>query len=145
MLSEFYRYGSFRAEDFDVPIVSVKETYDYMREKTGIYWIAAGERISDSLVRRAMIKHGGGSIDKTRGRFYPVAEWNKKDVMNYIRFRKLFVGRESKVLGFSFRSLEGLELQKIKEHFPDDYKKINACFPYVEASIIKDMICNGEK
>lgn len=145
MLSEFYRYGTFRALDFSVPIVSVRETYNYIREKTGIYWIAAGERISDSTVRRAMIKHDGGSINDKRGRFFPIAEWTKKDVLDYIRFKKLFVSRESEILGFSFRSLGGLELQKIKEKFPQDFQKIKSCFPYIEASIMRDVMNYGEK
>jgi len=55
-LSQWLRYGLFRPCDFDCPIVSVKETYDYMRENTDIWWIAAGERIADSVWRRAMIK-----------------------------------------------------------------------------------------
>ena len=54
-LSQWLRYGLFRPCDFDCPIVSVKETYDYMRENTDIWWIAAGERIADSVWRRAML------------------------------------------------------------------------------------------
>lgn len=134
MLSEWLRYGTFRLMDFDTPIVSVKETYDYLREKTGIYWIACGERIADSIVRRAMIKNSG-SIDTPRGRFYPVAEWRKPDIMAYIKQRNLHLGAESAKLGFSFRSLMPLDLMKIREHFPDDFNRIKAWFPFVEASI----------
>ena len=35
-------------------------------------------------ISRAMIKHSG-SIDKKRGRFYPVAYWSKSEVLNYIK------------------------------------------------------------
>lgn len=77
MLSDFLRYGSFRMPDLDVPIVHTVDLYNYMRNKTGIYWIAAGERISDSIVRRAMIK-SSGTIDKKRGRIYPIAQWNRR-------------------------------------------------------------------
>lgn len=140
MLSEFYRYGTFRPIDFDVPIVSVREVYNYIREKTGIYWIAGGERITDSTVRRAMIKADGGSINEKRGRFFPIAYWTKQDVIDYVRFRKLFVSRESEILGFSFRSLGGFELAKIREKFPKDFEKIKQHFPYVEASILRDVM-----
>lgn len=67
-LSQWLRYGLFRPFDFDCPIVSVKEIYGYMRANTDIWWVAAGERISDSVWRRAMIKHSG-TIDQKRGRF----------------------------------------------------------------------------
>lgn len=141
-LSQWLRYGLFRSCDFDCPIVSVKETYDYMRENTDIWWIAAGERIADSVWRRAMIK-SSGTIDAKRGRFFPIAEWSKADVMAYIRQRKLRVGAESSRLGFSFRSLMGKDLLKIQKHFPQDYARIRRWFPLVDVSIIHHKMQGG--
>lgn len=135
MLSEWLRYGLFRPYDWSVPVVSVKETYEYIRQKTDIYWIAAGERINDSLWRRGMIK-STGTIDIKRGRFFPIAEWTKDDVIAYIRQHKLRVGAESARLGFSFRSLMGKDMQAIKKHYPADYEKIKEWFPLVEVAII---------
>ena len=134
MVSEFYRYGTFRPMDLDVSIVSTLEAYNYLREKTGIWWIACGERISDSIIRRAMIK-SSGSVDKKRGRFYPIAYWRKEDVMDYIRVKKLKIGEESSRLGFSFRSLMPQEIITIKEHYPADYERIKQFFPLVETTI----------
>ncbi len=135
-LSQWLRYGLFRMPDFDCPIVGVKETYDYMRDMTGIWWIAAGERIADSVWRRAMIKNSG-SIDMKRGRFYPIAEWNKDDVRAYIRQHKLKVGAESDKLGFSFRSFMAKDLIAIRKHFPRDYARIKEWFPLVDVSILQ--------
>jgi phosphoadenosine phosphosulfate reductase len=134
MLSEFLRYGSFRVPDISVPTVKTAELYNYLREISGIYWIAAGERISDSIVRRAMIKHSG-TIDEKRGRIFPVADWNKADIMAYLKQNNLPLSLENRVLGFSFRSLQGEDLAMIKEHFPDDYEKIKKAFPLVDASV----------
>ena len=133
-VSEFMRYGTFRNYDLDVPIVSIRDVYDYLRIQTGIEWIAAGERINDSIVRRAMIK-STGSIDTKRGRFYPIAYWKKREVLDYIKFRHLKLGADSKKFGFSFKSLEGRELWFVKENFPDDYKKILAMYPFAGASV----------
>lgn len=135
-LSNFLRYGVFRPEDFEVPIVGTADVYNYIRAITGTYWIAGGERIDDSIVRRAMIKNSS-SICEKRGRFYPLAEWSKKDVTDYIRKNGLKVSEESSVLGFSFRSLNGKELVKIKEHYPDDYAKINDWFPMADAELMR--------
>ncbi len=135
MLSEWLRYGLFRPYDWNVPIISVRETYDYLRKMTDIFWIAAGERINDSLWRRGMIK-STGSIDVKRGRFFPLAEWSKEDVIAYIRQRKLKVGSESSKLGFSFRSLIGKDMAAIKEAYPVDYERIRKWFPLVDVSII---------
>lgn len=134
-LAEFFRYGSFRPYDLNVPIVSVKQIYDYIRENTGFWWIAAGERINDSLWRRGMIK-GTGTVDSKRGRFFPIAEWSKQDVLSYVRQRKLRISPESAKLGSSFRSLCGEDMYLIKKHFPDDFGKIKSWFPLIDASLI---------
>ncbi|MDR2745725.1 MAG: phosphoadenosine phosphosulfate reductase family protein [Desulfovibrio sp.] len=137
MLAEWLRYGTFRPPDYGVPTISFLDVYTYVRSQTGIWWIAAGERIADSIVRRAMIKHDGGCIDDGRGRFYPVANWQKDDVVKYIKHHKLKVSPESAYLGYSFRSLAGKDLHQIKRHYPDDYDALKAWFPLLGASLAK--------
>ena len=132
--SGFLRYGSFRPPDANVDIIEINDIYDYLRLETGITWIAAGERISDSIVRRAMIKNSG-STDEKRMRFYPLAYWKKKDVKNYIKKKKLYLPRDSRELGFSFKSLAGCELAKIKEIYPDEYKRILRMYPFSGAAV----------
>jgi phosphoadenosine phosphosulfate reductase len=133
-LSELYRYGSFRKVDFDCPIVTVRHIYNYLRELTGIYWIAAGERIADSIWRRAMIKQSS-SISLLRGRFYPLAEWKKKHVMQYVKKHRLKVSPESESLGFSFRSFMPKGLKKIRDKYPSDYSKIKRDFPLIDLNL----------
>lgn len=133
-VSNFFRYGTFREYDFSVPIVSITDIYAYLRTNTEATWIAAGERINDSIVRRAMIKHSG-SIDRKRGRFYPVAYWTKRNILDYIQKQKLKLGIDSKKLGFSFKSLDGRELLMIKQEFPNDYQKILQMYPFAEAAV----------
>ena len=132
--SDFLKYGSFTMADWNVDIVGITDTYEYLRQKTGIYWIAAGERCADSIVRNAMIKKSG-SIDYKRGRFYPLAYWKKNEVLHYIKQKKLYLSPEQKTLGFSFRSLAGCELAVIKEHYPEDYEKILKVYPFAGAYV----------
>lgn len=134
MLSDFLRAGSFRMPDDSVPVVKTADLYAYLREKTGIHWIAAGERIADSIVRRAMIKRSS-AIDQKRGRIYPIAYWTKAHVLSYLKLRRLPLSLENKELGFSFRSLQGKDLEKIKRRFPEDFEKIKKMFPLVEAEL----------
>lgn len=143
MLSEWLRYGTLRQPDFEVPIVSTKQTYDYVRALSGTYWIACGERISDSIVRRAMIKNSG-TIDQKRGRIYPIAYWKKADVMYYVKHKKLKLSLESQKLGFSFRSLMPRDMYVIKQVFPEDYARIQAWFPMLEASTKQYEFYGGE-
>lgn len=134
MLSEWLRYGTLREADFGVPIVKTVDIYTHLRLETGCWWIAAGERISDSIVRRAMIKRSS-TIDADRGRFYPIAMWSKPEIMRYIKQRRLKISPEAKTLGHSFRSLMPEEMFLLKQHYPDDYAKIQSWFPYVGTSV----------
>lgn len=134
MISEWLRLGTFRKPDFHVPMVSINDIYTYERISNDMWWIAAGERIADSIVRRAMIKNSG-SIDAKRGRIYPVAHFSKSDVMRYIQHHNLKLAPEARWLGHSFRSLEPKEMVLVKKHYPADYEKICAWFPFVEAAI----------
>ena len=133
-MSNAMKYGVFRDIDWSVSIVGMNDVYAYLRQETGFHWIAAGERCADSIVRNAMIKKSG-SIDYKRGRFYPVAYWKKNEILEYIKYKKLYLSPEQKKMGFSFRSLSGNELSIIKNMYPDDYKKILTVFPFAEASV----------
>lgn len=133
-VSEFLKYGSFTMLDWNVDVVGINDTYEYLRQRTGIHWIAAGERCADSIVRNAMIKKSG-SIDYQRGRFYPLAYWKKNEVLEYIKYRKLYLSPEQKQIGFSFRSLAGCELAIIKQMFPADYEKILRVYPFAGAAV----------
>jgi phosphoadenosine phosphosulfate reductase len=133
-LSEMLRYGLYRPFDSDVPVVSTRDIYSYIRELTGNYWLAGGERIADSIVRRAMLKRSG-SVDEKRGRFYPLIEWTKSNVDEYIRKNRLKVSAESSLLGHSFRSLDGATLAAIRANYQEDFELIEQWFPLCEAEV----------
>ena len=61
--------------------------------------------------------------------------WKKRDVLDYIKFHGLYIGQDSKELGFSFKSLWGKELSMVKEHFPDDYQKVLRLYPFAAAGV----------
>lgn len=132
--SNFLKYGSFTLADDNVDIVGINDTYAYLRDLTGYHWIAAGERCADSIVRNAMIKKSG-SIDYKRGRFYPLAYWKKNEVLQYIKQKKLYLSKEQKEIGFSFRSLAGSELSVLKKLYPEDYEKILKVYPFAGAGV----------
>lgn len=132
-LSYFMRYGVFCKGDAGVRIVNPIEAYSFVRLQTDAWWIAAGERITDSIVRRAMIKKSG-SVDEKRGRFYPIAQFTKKDIDAYVAHHRLKVSPESKLLGHSFRSLSPEDLNAVKKHYPKDFERILEFFPLAEAS-----------
>lgn len=135
MLAEWLRYGTYRQPDYELPLIGFSDVYAYVRSLTGIWWIAAGERIADSIVRRAMIKGDGGVVNDKRGRFFPVAHWSKADVTGYIRRHRLKIAPEARHLGFSFRSLMGRDMWLMQKHYPDDYAALRAWFPLLDAAV----------
>lgn len=144
MLSEWLALGTFRKEDAAVPMVTPRDIYQHVRLHFDCWWVAAGERQADSIIRRAMMKKSG-SIDEPRGRFYPVAHFKKADVVRYIAAHQLKVSPESPWLGHSFRSLEPEEMFLVKHHYPADFERIQAMFPFVGASVMKFEMDEPEK
>lgn len=145
-VSEFFHYGSFRISDSSFPIISINDIYKWIRLYSDMWWIAAGERIDDSIVRRAMMKKSG-SIDVQRGRLYPVSMWKKKEIIDYIKFHNLYLGADSRKMGFSFKSLWGKELLMVKNYFPDDYQKILRLYPFAAAGVKREemLLENGKE
>ena len=129
-----FRYGVFTVPDPTFPVVSETDVWNYMRHETGIWWVAGGERINDSLMRRARIKKSS-SIDVNSGRLFPVAMWKTQECYDYIKHHKLFLSKEQKELKHSLRIFHTDDLLYIKEHLPDDYEKIVHMFPLVGAVI----------
>lgn len=110
------------------------------REKSGIDWIAYGQRSDESLERRAMLnklKTSGFADPKTR-RFYPLTEWSAKDVFAYLRIRRIVpappLGARRLVQSTGI-DLERETLQAMRDQFPDDFAKLCRVFPFAEAKI----------
>lgn len=136
MLSVMLRLGMYRKSSDEFPEINFNDLYHFLRLTNDIWWIAAGERIADSIVRRAMIKKSS-SIDKKRGRFFPVANFIKADVLAYMRHKRLKMAPEYQILGESFSGIDPHEAVKIRQYFPSDFKKIVRIFPFVEAGCVK--------
>lgn len=141
--SQLFKYGCFRKEDYTIPIISINDIYKYVRLKNEMWWVAAGERINDSIVRRAMMKKSG-SVDVQRGRFYPVINWNKREILDYIKFHKLYLGTDSRAMGHSWKGLLGEDMLFLKENLPDDYEKVLKIYPFA-AGLAKRCEIYGKK
>lgn len=135
-MAKFLRYGTYRPADLSVPVLEFNDCYSYVRSITGDAWIAGGERINDSLNRRAMLK-SGGSVDFKRFRMYPLLHWTKNEVVEYIRRKKLYLPHDTRVLGSSFCDLSGETLSRIKKYFPNDYKRIKDFYPLCETGVVR--------
>lgn len=135
-VSSFYRNGVFRKNDYTVETIKINDEYDWLRSQTNIKYIASGERIADSIVRRGRL-HNSGSIDLKQGKFYPIIDWNKANVMEYIAKRNLYLSKDNRKFGFSFNGLKEEQLAFIKRNYVNDFKTILDYFPEVEIAVDK--------
>ena len=132
--SEFLKYGTYRTPDYSINTIDFNDCYNYIRSITGYKYIATGERLNDSIIRRATLKNSG-SIDFKRARMFPVMYWNKQQIYSYIKKKRLYLPNYSKNNVFSFSSLSGKELTYIRDNYPCDFQQIKKYFPLVETAV----------
>jgi phosphoadenosine phosphosulfate reductase len=78
----------------------------------------------------------GGELNEPRLRAYPIADWTNAQVFSYLQFQQIPLPPEYRRLGHSFGDTEAGDLLFVRDHFPDDYAKILAVFPFAE-SVVK--------
>lgn len=116
----------------------IRDIENFVRVKTGVHWVATGERYRDSIQRQAQIKNCQG-INPTRGRLYPVGYWTTAAVFNYLKSHQIALPGDYTAMRTdkSFGSLWAEQLIGIRDRYPDDWLKIKAMFPFVEAQIVR--------
>jgi len=114
--------------------LSLKIGKKYKMADIDISYIAQGVRRDESLARRGMLAHLPYGIDEKYKKLYPIADFSAKDVMAYIKLNKLPLPAEYShgwKHDFSVPDVDGLVY--LKNNFPNDYKKVIAEFPQLEA------------
>jgi phosphoadenosine phosphosulfate reductase len=129
----------------DVPRLKLIDVENHARELTGVNWVATGQRKDDSLERRAMLSRNGG-LDLKARRFYPLADWRAASVFVYLKQRRVPLPPDYALFWRSWGGrLHANDLGKIREAFPDDYRRIVEYFPHVEAQEARARFAAGRR
>ena len=100
------------------------------------WWIADGVRCADSPMRRlAISKHG--PITQKKLKFHAVWDYSVEEVRRVISESGIALPVDYRLFGRTFDGLDYRFLGPIIENFPDDYQRIKAFFPLVEAEIFR--------
>ena len=128
------------------PKIKWRDVEQYIRQKTGLHWIASGERCADSLQRRGMIVASDG-ICPARGHFYPVGWWRTQDIASFLSMRNVLLSSEYRIMsdGHNFGGIGPRQLYDIKKHYPEDFKKILKLFPLAEIQVVRRQIMMDEE
>jgi phosphoadenosine phosphosulfate reductase len=150
-LSAWLREGGYRLPSRRAPKtrrIKQIDVENHLRLKTGIEWIAKGEKCIDSIERNAMIRKVQG-IDPKRRHIWPLASWSHASVYNYLKQNRLPLPPDynmptsAKRQARSFGTLGPAELEFVKQRYPADYRKIVAMFPLLPANMIGES--SGQK
>jgi sulfate adenylyltransferase subunit 2 len=106
-----------------------------LRAELNVSWIVQGYKKTDSMARRGMLAHLTDGIDERNRKLYPIAEWNDKQVMAYIKLNRLQLPIEyNHGLKHDFCVPDTRMLLYLKNNFPGDYQKVIAEFPSLESA-----------
>jgi sulfate adenylyltransferase subunit 2 len=107
-----------------------------LRAEFNVSWIIDGAKKTDSMARRGMMARLADGIDERNRKIYPLADWNDRKVMAYIKMNRLMLPVEYQhgfKRDFNVPTID--KLVYLKNNFPDDYRKITAEFPNLESMV----------
>jgi 3'-phosphoadenosine 5'-phosphosulfate sulfotransferase (PAPS reductase)/FAD synthetase len=99
-------------------------------------YTAIGLKMADSIQRRTSLQKNG-TVTHSKRKYYPIAHYNKDDVLNKINAAGWKL--PSDYLFFK-DSLDGFQIRyllPIKKRFPRDYQRILEWFPLAEAEVMR--------
>jgi sulfate adenylyltransferase subunit 2 len=112
------------------------DTERSLRAEFNISWIIDGAKKTDSMARRGLMAHLSDGIDERNRKIYPLADWNDRKVMAYVKANRLLLPVEYQhgfTRDFNVPTVE--KLVYLKNNFPSDWRKITAEFPSLEAMV----------
>lgn len=135
-LSIYFQNNVFSNVQRDVSKIGFNDIELYIRKTLNVSYIAYGYRKNESLQRRGQLTKCEG-IERKFKRFFPVADWNEKDVLNYLKVNKIPLP-EHYAHGFrDINFFEGDALLWLYRNHPDDYGKVKEVYPMIEAELIR--------
>ena len=97
---------------------------------------ATGVRAADSPLRRIAYRKVGLWRQASR-QYLPVGDWNKARVLERIRRARVRLPIDYRWFGRSFDGLDYRFLAPLKQHAPEDYRRVLEFFPLAEAELFR--------
>lgn len=130
------RGGKGTVRNKDIQKYKQADIENMLRQKYEISYVAMGYRKNESLQRRGMLTVNT-AVDQKYKRLYPIAGWNQKDVLLYLKKNRIPLPPEYRD---GFRDItfpKGEALVWLKNRFPEDYALFVAAYPDAEIDYLK--------
>lgn len=106
-------------------------------------WCAVGISVGDSIDRRIYCKKVNGQ-NPQHSTFYPLWAVERSDILSIIRNSGI---KLTDTYRYSCRSLASLpgytNLKILREHYPEDYERVLACWPLAEAKTYREKMLDA--
>lgn len=132
-LAEALRHGIYCDPanwDEILPKMKLRDLYNLAKHALGTQILVTGAKGSDSSWRRRYFHATRSWTDMV----YPVKDWNKHDILGYLRARNIPIP-ESSGLNATGIALIPAELLWLHDTHPKDFQRLCEFFPYAEAVV----------
>lgn len=125
-------------DECDIPDYRVYDIAQWLREDLDIpdAYLAISLRSADNLSRLVQIRQRG-AVNHNLKTFFPIHDWKDAQLADEIARDGVKLPVDYRIFARSFEGLRNEFLAPIKEHFPSDYERIKAWFPWVEMELMR--------
>lgn len=136
-LTHILRAGLFCPAHPGVKLMKLADVVKSLRLQYGIFHVYLGMKKSDGMNRNLMLKGFEGANYINNGYVYPLAEWNQRDVLWYMKTKRLpapvrYSLKASSGVGFNAECLLWME-----KHWPEDLAMMYRAFPLCEHLVVQ--------
>ena len=142
-LTYILRGGLYCVPNPKVKLLKLTDVVKAMRLKYGIQYAFLGMKKADGMNRRLMLNGYKDNDYENNGLVYPLAEWNQRDILAYMKQNGLpepvrYCLKASSGIGFNLDCFLWLE-----KNYPQDLERIYRCFPMAERILWEHHSKNG--
>lgn len=128
-LTYIFRGGLYCPPNPKVKLLKLADIVNTLRIKYNIEYCFLGMKKADGMNRRLMLNGYAQDFYENKGLVYPLAEWNQKEVLTYMKMHRLpepvrYGKNASNGVGFNLDCFLWL-----RDNYPQDLEKIYDVFP----------------
>lgn len=131
-LTYILKSGMYCIPQPNIKLLKLADVVKAMRKKYGIHYVFLGMKKADGMNRSLMLKGYEQQGYENNGMVYPLADWTQKDILAYMRQKKL-----PQPVRYSLKASNGVGFNLdcflwLRENYPHDLEMIYKTFPMSE-------------